>query len=423
MNKNTTSQPIKTLLFLVTGFPPDVSGASLFNWERAVWLSQQGLYRVVVLAPDWQMTEAERNYPAKSGTNLIIDTYSSQPWLPYKLTHVPKFQSAKYINKQIASYQPDLIIVTDVERLFLLSTWQLPGKAYARRHNIPFLAEYVTDLYNFSAAYPGWQWMRSLVRRTQLSNYLYKQFDLTICPSKYAQASCAEMGITNTRRIPFYGVDVSIYGSNSRDRTILQDWLQPYEYDHTILLFLGRLGWEKRVDLLIEAFRQIKQQNSQFSLLIVGDGPDDVVRHLRNQAASIADIHFTGFLLGDKKAQVMTACDIFCSPCPYETFGRTTVEAMTVGLPVITVDGGAVAEYIYHEINGYLVKPGDATALQQTIQQVASHPQSIVIDRARQDAQKFSVDQGCQRLSHFYQQLLANHQSIPIPSKSPSLPV
>lgn len=418
-NNQTDNERIKTLLFLVTGFPPDVSGVSLFNWERAVWLSQQG-YRVVVLAPDWQMSAPERQYPSPVGDNFIIDAYPSQPWLPYRLTHVPQRQSARYIEQQIDYYQPDLIVMTDVERLFLLSTWQLPGKAYARKQGIPLIAEYHTDLYNFSAAYPGWQWLRSLVRRTKLTSYLYRQFDLTLCTSQAAQASCREMGIPRTQFLPFFGVDLSSYHASLRDRAILQDWLQPYEYEHTIILFLGRLGWEKRVDLLIEAFNQVKQQNSQFSLLIVGDGPDEVVRQLRNQAATIADIHFTGFLLGEQKAQVMAACDIFCSPCPYETFGRTTVEAMAIGLPVVTVDSGAVAEYIHHGINGYLVTPDDTNALQQMIQQVATQPQSAVIDRARQDAQQFSVSQGCQQLSDFYQQLLVNHRSRSTPSPSPA---
>lgn len=412
MNRKTIQiddKPIKTLLFLVTGFPPDVSGVSLFNWERAVWLSEQGLYRVVVLAPDWQMSALERHYPSPLGDNLIIDAYPSQPWLPYRLTHVPKRQSVKYIEQQIAYYQPDLIVMTDVERIFLLSTWCIPGKTYARKKGIPLIAEYHTDLYNFSSAYPGWQWLRSFVRRTQLTYYLYRQLDMTLCTSQAAQASCREMGIPHVQYLPFLGVDVSSYHPNLRDRASLQPWLHPHEQEHTVLLFLGRLGYEKRVDLLISAFAQIKQQNPQFSLLIAGDGPIEVVQMLQAQAAAIGDIHFTGFLLGEQKARVMSACDVFCSPSPYETFGRTIIEAMASGLPVVAVASGAVAEYIHHDVNGYLVAANDATALAQMVMQVITQPQSAVVNRACQDAQQFSLERGCQNISNFYQQLLMYH--------------
>jgi len=79
----------------------------------------------------------------------------------------PSF-AARQISKRLAYYKPDLIIMTDVERFFLLSTWQLPGRRYARRHHIPYIAEYHTDIYNFSAAYPGWQWLRNTTRSSHL---------------------------------------------------------------------------------------------------------------------------------------------------------------------------------------------------------------------------------------------------------------
>jgi phosphatidylinositol alpha 1,6-mannosyltransferase len=402
---------MQTILFLVTGFPPDVSGVSLFNWERALWLSQQGSYRVVVMAPDWQSTD-DQHYPKiPINSNLIIDTYPSKPWLPYKLTHVPKYSAASFIEERIAFHRPDLIVVTDAERLFLLSTWRLPGKAYARQQGVPFIAEYHTDLYNFSAAYPGWQWFRSIVRATKLTSYLYRQFDLTLCTSQAAELSCLEMGIENVRTVPFLGVDIASYSPTLRDRSILQSWLPAQEMDNTVLLFLGRLGYEKRVDLLIEAFQRLSPKSTQFSLLIVGDGPTEVVAKLQAQAALTQNIHFAGFLLGEEKAKVLAACDIFCSPSPYETFGRTIVEAMASGLVVVTVASGAVAEYIQQGVNGYLVPAADPAALAEMIQQIASQPQASVTQQACTCAQQFSIEQGCQQLADFYQKLIYSHSN------------
>jgi hypothetical protein len=128
-------KPIKiyTLAFLVTGFPPDVSGVSHFNWERAQWFAKQGMYRVVVFAPDWQK---EPNSPLALSDldgKLIIECYPSKPWTPYKLTHVPRFRAARQISKRLADYKPDLIVVTDVERLFLIKYMAIARSALCER--------------------------------------------------------------------------------------------------------------------------------------------------------------------------------------------------------------------------------------------------------------------------------------------------
>ncbi|MBW4504704.1 MAG: glycosyltransferase [Scytonema hyalinum WJT4-NPBG1] len=400
------SPRIYTLAFLVTGFPPDVSGVSHFNWERAQWLAKQDMYRVVVFAPDWQNAPDSPSVPSDLDGKLFIEYYPSKPWLPYKLTHVPKFFAAGQINKSLAHYKPDLIVMTDVERFFLLGTWQLPGREYAKTHNIPYIAEYHTDLYNFSAAYPGWQWLRNFSRSSNLPNYLYRNFDMTICPSTAASKSCQEVGVTNVHTISFYGIDVSGYSPNRRNPQCLKPWLSVEEKENKILLFLGRVCFEKRVDLLIEAFAKLKRRKLNYSLIIAGDGPDDAVKQLKRLAEQIPHIHFTGFVLGETKANLIASCDVFCSPSPYETFGRTTVEAMASGIPVVTVNSGAVSEYVIDGVNGYLVPPNDVEGLANSIHKVLSSDNTEIIQHALQDAQQFSLEQGCHNLSNYYQQIL-----------------
>lgn len=404
------SKEIYTIAFLVTGFPPDVSGVSHYNWERAQWFAKQGMYRVVVFAPDWQNESYSALPLSDLNERLIIERYPSKPWLPYKLTHVPKFLAARQINKKLAYYQPDLIVMTDVERFFLLSSWQLPGKDYAKKHHIPYIAEYQTDYYNFSAAYPGWQWLRNAVHSSNLTSYLYQDFDMTVCPSTAASKSCKEMGVYNAHTVPFCGIDVSTYSPNRRNRQWLEPWLSVEEKDNKIVTFLGRLGFEKRVDLLIEAFARLKHRQPNCSLIINGDGPVDVVNQLKRLAEQVPHIHFTGFVLGEMKANILASCDVFCSPSPYETFGRTVVEAMASGIPVISVDSGAVSEYMHDGINGYLVPPNDVEGLANSIHKVLSSDNTKVIQQALRDANQFSVEQGCQNLHDYYQNLLGINQ-------------
>ncbi|MGF1499071.1 MAG: glycosyltransferase [Elainellaceae cyanobacterium] len=409
----------KTLAFLVTAFPPEVSGSAHFNWARAQWFAEQG-FRVIVFAPDWD----QRAESAQFGKHLRVERYRSQPWIPYKMTYVPTVQAAKEISQKIDDYQPDLIVMTDVERYFLLSAWQLPGRRYARENRVPYLAEYHTDVYNFSATYPGWQWLRSVVRQSRLLSQLYHRLDATICPSGAASRSCQEMGVKNMQVIPFFGTDISTYGPERRDRQHLASRLTPQEQDHQTIIFLGRLGFEKRVDLLIEAFGQLKQRQPKTSLFIVGDGPAEVVNALKRKAAPIADIHFTGFLMGETKANVLASCDLFCSPSPYETFGLTVVEAMASGVPVVTVESGAVAEYLIDQKNAYLVPPDSVMALGDRLELALQRDNTVLIQQALQDAKHYSVEQGCQNLHNYYQQLISTNENsqidLPVMDSLPS---
>jgi phosphatidylinositol alpha 1,6-mannosyltransferase len=382
-----------TLAFIVTGFPPEVSGVSLGNWERIQWLAKQEFYRVVVFAPDWQNVTHSLLGVSDYSEKLIIERYPSKPWFPYKLTHVPKFLSAYKINEKLSQYKPDIIILTDVERVFFFSTWQLPGKYYATQHNIPYIAHYHTDFYNFANAYPTWKWLRNIFIRPIIKQ-LYRQVDSTICSTQNASQSLKEMKIPNINTISFIGIDVSTYHPSRRNRKWLELWLSDQEQANKVILYLGRLGQEKQVDLLIQAFARLKlRSQDKYSLLIAGDGPYNNVVKLKSLSERVSGIHFTGFLHGETKANVLASCDIFCTPSPYETFGRTVVEAMASG------DG----------VNGYLVPVNDIEGLTNTLQKAVSSDNTKIVQQALKDISQFSVEKGCQRLNYYYEHLLNNN--------------
>ncbi len=397
----------KHILFLVTGFPPDVSGVALFNWERACWLAKNSDLRITVLAPDWGSKQHAMAASAATPEQLTIERYPSKPWAPYPLTHVPRFSARTLIESRIEAHAPDLIVCTDVERFSLLSTWSLPGLQYAQRNNIPILAEYHTDLYNFSASYPGWQWLRAAIKQTRLTNLLYRNFTLTLCATQAAERSCQEMGINNTIVRPYLGIDTSDFSPALRDRSLLLEWLAPQELEHTIYLYLGRLGYEKRVDCLIGAFQQLQQKRADISLLIVGDGPEEVVKSLKQQAGSSQHIHFTGFHLGEKKARIMASCDVFCSPSPYETFGRSMAEAMASGLPVISVKSGAAEEMLASAEDGLLIQAPDTLAMAAAMAGFERlHAESTKPTVSR--AETHSLQAGCRQLLRLYESVLTD---------------
>jgi glycosyltransferase involved in cell wall biosynthesis len=81
------------------------------------------------------------------------------------------------------------------------------------------------------------------------------------------------------------------------------------------------------------------------------------------------------------------------------------VEAMASGIPVVTVDSGAVSDYIIDSVNGYLVPPNDAEKLANTLQKALQSDNQEMIQCALQGAKQFSIEQTCQNLHEYYQNL------------------
>ncbi len=402
------SGQIYTLAFIFTTFPPEVSGSAIFNWNRIQQLAKLGIYNLVVIVPNLQGASVP-SVPPDLEKNLIIETYPSKPWLIYKLLQVPTFRGAALIRQKLAHYKPDLITIVDVERLFWFSTWHLPGRGYAKAHHIPYISEYHTDYYNHVGTYVGGKWLREIFLKP-INRNLYYQCDTTLSISPAATRSLQQMGISNFHEIKIYGIDISVFSPNRRNRKWLEPWLTAEEQNHKVLLFLGRLALEKRLDLLIEAFARLKLKNDKCSLLIAGDGPADTMNTLRSLTERIPNIHFTGFIHGEMKANILASCDVYCSPSPYETFGLSVVEAMASGIPVVTVNSGGVSDYIIDGVNGYLVPPNDVEKLTNTIEKVLSNHNLEIIQCALQSAQQLSVEQGCERLNSYYQKLLGGNK-------------
>ena len=84
---------------------------------------------------------------------------------------------------------------------------------------------------------------------------------------------------------------------------------------------------------------------------------------------------------------------------------------MASGVPVVTVNSGGVSEYMVDGINGYLVPPNDVGKLANCLEKALTSDNIKLIQRALQDAQQFSVEQGCQNLNDYYQYLLGVSKS------------
>lgn len=117
--------------------------------------------------------------------------------------------------------------------------------------------------------------------------------------------------------------------------------------DKTVFLFAGRMGIEKGVNILIDAFNEICKENNTVHLYLVGKGElDSSYPHNEN-------IHFEGFSTNIE--QYYKNADWYISMTSRENCSISVIDALSYGLPVITTDVGGNPELIENEKNGFII--------------------------------------------------------------------
>ena len=135
-----------------------------------------------------------------------------------------------------------------------------------------------------------------------------------------------------------------------------------------VVLYVGRVDPEKKVGVVIEAFLRARKKVAEAKLVIVGDGVDRArleAEVARKGASGV--VKFLGRVVVPDLYELYKVGDVFVTASEIETQGIVLIEAAAVGLPLVAVDAGAVAEVCRDGVNGILCKPGDVAEMSEAI--------------------------------------------------------
>ena len=122
-------------------------------------------------------------------------------------------------------------------------------------------------------------------------------------------------------------------------------------------LFVGRVGIEKNVHFLLEAFQKIHEHNSAIHLTIIGDGPErKKIEKKTGKMGLNKHITFTGYLNKKDVFCAYHAADLMLFPSKTETQGLTAVESIMCGTPVIGLNKMGIKNVIQNGESGILTE-------------------------------------------------------------------
>ncbi|QXJ27002.1 glycosyltransferase [Actinomadura graeca] len=144
--------------------------------------------------------------------------------------------------------------------------------------------------------------------------------------------------------------------------------------DLPVVACVGRLSYEKGVDLLLEAWERAVAGRAGWRLHVYGDGPEREALRARAEAAGVAgSVEFRGVIADVEEALVEAS--VFALPSRDEGLPMSVMEAMAYGLPSVAFDcAPGVRSLIGDEEGGLLVRRGDTAAFAAALGRLMDDP-------------------------------------------------
>lgn len=169
------------------------------------------------------------------------------------------------------------------------------------------------------------------------------------------------------------GINVNMFSGVERD----YDFRRQYAADHEkIILFMGRLVYEKGVQHLVSAMPKILAGYHDAKLVIAGKGGMTEELKAQVNAMGISNkVYFTGYMDAKQVCKMYKCADVSVFPSTYEPFGIVALEAMLSGTPVVVSDIGGLNEIVNHGENGMKSYAGNPNSIADSILALLYNPQ------------------------------------------------
>lgn len=301
-----------------------ITSTELFKAE----LERQG-HEVVVVVPDHPRA------PEKTDENIVWVPSVNAEFL-YPGVRLGRFWRNDVVAKRLVPFRPDIIhSMTEFTIGHWMATyWQRRLGRLPRVHTFHTLwSEYLFYLPVIPVR-ATLAWMRWAA-----PGAVRKHLKAVIAPSEAMKVAIRDHWCVGDFPIHVVstGIQIERFQHMQGARFRAAHGISP---DEDVVLYLGRLGDEKNVELVVQTMAELRRRGEKgLRFVIAGGGPEGYVARLKKLAASLGlnDVVWTGFIRGQDWLDCYGAADLFLFPSTTETQGLVVVESLAAGVPMVSV--------------------------------------------------------------------------------------
>jgi alpha-1,6-mannosyltransferase len=238
---------------------------------------------------------------------------------------------------------------------------------------------------------------------------LYNRFERTLVPSPALGDVLESWGVRNVFETDL-GVNTEVFRLRTEG---VEDERRRLGIPNgpKLLLYVGRLAFEKNTQTLFNALELLAQRNpGRYHLLVVGDGLQrpELAALMQRHPGTVTHLPYCKD--SELLARIYRAADLFVHPGVQETFGLVALEAQACGTPVLGVRGSYMDRIIHHP-QIHWAAANSASALAGAIHEICKEDLPALGREAAQTVSaRYSWEQVFSRLFDLYREVIANYR-------------
>ncbi|HEY6881677.1 MAG TPA: glycosyltransferase [Polyangiales bacterium] len=213
--------------------------------------------------------------------------------------------------------------------------------------------------------------------------------------------------INQLHGVPFENIDVVHNGAYAR-KTVSAYQAEAQD-DRPMVLFLGRITFQKGPDYFVEAAAKVLEQVPNARFVMAGNG--DMLPRLQHRVHELGiaqAFDFPGFVRGTDVERLFSTAEVYVMPSVSEPFGISALEAMSYETPVVLSRQSGASEILHHALK---VDFWDVNRLAAQIVAILRYPElrNSIVDMAREEVRRVHWEAAATKVKQAYQRALGGY--------------
>jgi 1,2-diacylglycerol 3-alpha-glucosyltransferase len=356
--------------------------------------------------------DLNKRFLEKAGHEVFVFTFGGDDYVDdepniIRTRGLPLVDSGYYVSVRYNTHAQKLLRTMDIVHVHHPFTSGRLALRYCKPHGTPLVFTNHTRYDLYAQAYLPMvpEAFGDAFLRSYMPSFC-NSCDLVIAPSPGLRDVLLNLGVSANIEVVPNTVNIKPFQFPSE--TIARQKLGFKDTD-IILTYMGRIGPEKNLPLLLRAFAGIAKTYDDVGLLVIGDGPERGNLEDLARIMGIADrVKFTGMIPYSNLPAYMAVADAFVTASVTEVHPLSVIEAQASGLPVVAIRSPGIEDIVQDGITGYLAPEEDLAVLTAKILRmvVDVDNRERMAQEAWQAASVYSIENTTQIMLEHYQRLV-----------------